>query len=93
MTGWRIGWMIVPPELVRPVERLQQNLYISVPTLSQIAAEAAFEGRAEMEESNTVTRKTAASSSKVCRAGLDYFCRRTVRFIFTRILPPDRRWL
>lgn len=50
MTGWRIGWMIVPPELVRPIERLQQNLAISVPTLSQIAAEAAFEGRAEMEE-------------------------------------------
>ena len=50
MTGWRIGWMVTPPELVRPVERLQQNLAISVPTLSQIAAEAAFEGRAEMEE-------------------------------------------
>ncbi len=50
MTGWRVGWMIVPPELVRPVERLQQNLAISVPTLSQIAAAAAFDGRAEMEE-------------------------------------------
>jgi len=50
MTGWRIGWMVVPPPLVRPVERLQQNLAISVPTLSQIAAEAAFDGRAEMEE-------------------------------------------
>jgi aspartate/methionine/tyrosine aminotransferase len=50
MTGWRVGWMVVPPELVRPIERLQQNLAISVPTLSQVAAEAAFEGRAEMEE-------------------------------------------
>ena len=50
MTGWRIGWMVVPPALVRPVERLQQNLAISVPTLSQIAAEAAFDGRAELEE-------------------------------------------
>jgi aspartate/methionine/tyrosine aminotransferase len=50
MTGWRIGWMVVPPELVRAVERLQQNLAISVPTLSQIAAEAAFDGRAELEE-------------------------------------------
>jgi aspartate/methionine/tyrosine aminotransferase len=49
MTGWRVGWMVVPPQLVRPVERLQQNLAISVPTLSQIAAQAAFEGRAEME--------------------------------------------
>ncbi len=50
MTGWRIGWMVVPPSLVRAVERLQQNLAISVPTLSQIAAEAAFEGRAELEQ-------------------------------------------
>jgi aspartate/methionine/tyrosine aminotransferase len=49
MTGWRIGWMVVPPPLVRAVERLQQNLAISVPTLSQIAAEAAFDGRAELE--------------------------------------------
>jgi aspartate/methionine/tyrosine aminotransferase len=49
MTGWRVGWMVVPESLVRPIERLQQNLAISVPTLSQIAAEAAFEGRDEME--------------------------------------------
>ncbi|BBC00518.1 MULTISPECIES: pyridoxal phosphate-dependent aminotransferase [Bradyrhizobium] len=49
MTGWRVGWMVVPDVLVRPIERLQQNLSISVPTLSQIAAEAAFEGREEME--------------------------------------------
>lgn len=49
MTGWRVGWMLLPEALVRPVERLQQNLAISVPTLSQIAAEAAFEGRAEMD--------------------------------------------
>ncbi|WP_315755614.1 MULTISPECIES: pyridoxal phosphate-dependent aminotransferase [unclassified Bradyrhizobium] len=49
MTGWRIGWMVVPDALARPIERLQQNLAISVPTLSQIAAEAAFDGRTEME--------------------------------------------
>src|SRR4051794_6173230 len=49
MTGWRVGWMVVPESLVRPIERLQQNLSISVATLSQIAAEAAFEGREEME--------------------------------------------
>jgi aspartate/methionine/tyrosine aminotransferase len=49
MTGWRIGWMVLPEPLVRPVERLQGNLAISVPTLSQIAAEAAFDGIAEME--------------------------------------------
>lgn len=50
MTGWRIGWMVAPEPLVRPIERLQQNFAISVPALSQIAAEAAFDGRAEMEE-------------------------------------------
>jgi aspartate/methionine/tyrosine aminotransferase len=49
MTGWRVGWMVIPESLMRAVERLQQNLAISVPTLAQIAAEAAFDGRAEME--------------------------------------------
>jgi aspartate/methionine/tyrosine aminotransferase len=49
MTGWRIGWMVVPQALVRPIDRLHGNLAISVPTLSQIAAEAAFEGRAELD--------------------------------------------
>lgn len=50
MTGWRVGWMVAPPSLIRAIERLQQNLAISVPTLSQIAAEAAFDGRAELEQ-------------------------------------------
>ena len=49
MTGWRIGWMVAPERLIRPIERLQGNLAISVPTLSQIAAQAAFDGSAEME--------------------------------------------
>jgi aspartate/methionine/tyrosine aminotransferase len=42
MTGWRIGWMVVPADLLRAVECLKQNLFISAPTLSQIAARAAF---------------------------------------------------
>lgn len=49
MTGWRIGWLVVPDELVRPIERLQQNLSISVPYLSQIGAEVAFDAREELE--------------------------------------------
>ncbi|MGL4729107.1 MAG: pyridoxal phosphate-dependent aminotransferase [Bosea sp. (in: a-proteobacteria)] len=49
MTGWRVGWLVVPERMVRTVERLQQNLSISVPYLSQIAAEAAFDARAECE--------------------------------------------
>lgn len=50
MTGWRIGWMILPPELLRPVERLAQNLFISAPELSQRAARVAFDAKAELEE-------------------------------------------
>jgi aspartate/methionine/tyrosine aminotransferase len=78
MTGWRIGWMVVPSPLVRSVERLQQNLAISVPTLSQIAAEAAFEGRAELE----VVRRGYEENRRILleglpRVGLDSF------------LPPD----
>ncbi|MGD9921909.1 MAG: pyridoxal phosphate-dependent aminotransferase [Pseudorhodoplanes sp.] len=49
MTGWRVGWIVAPEPLARPIERLQGNLAISVPTLSQIAAEAAFNGRDEMD--------------------------------------------
>ena len=60
MTGWRVGWMVVPDSLVRPVERLQGNLAISVPTLAQIAAEAAFDGRDEMEAVKQAMRRTAA---------------------------------
>jgi aspartate/methionine/tyrosine aminotransferase len=50
MTGWRVGWIVAPEPFVRPIERLQQNFSISVPTLSQLAAEAAFDGRSEMEQ-------------------------------------------
>ena len=49
MTGWRLGWMVVPEDLMRPVESLAQNLFISPPTLSQVAAVAAFECRDELE--------------------------------------------
>jgi aspartate/methionine/tyrosine aminotransferase len=49
MTGWRVGWLVVPEELVRPIERLQQNLSISVPYLSQIGAEHAFDAREDLE--------------------------------------------
>lgn len=49
MTGWRIGWMVVPQDLVRPIERLAQNFFISVPTLSQHVALAAFDCREELD--------------------------------------------
>lgn len=49
MTGWRIGWMIMPEQLVRPFERIGQSLYISAPDLSQRAALAAFGATEELE--------------------------------------------
>ena len=49
MTGWRVGWLVVPSDMVRPIERLAQNFFISVPTLSQHAALAAFECRDELD--------------------------------------------
>ena len=49
MTGWRIGWVVVPEPLVRPIERIQQSLYISAPEISQIAAARAFEATDELE--------------------------------------------
>ncbi len=49
MTGWRLGWMVLPEELVRPVECIAQNLFISPPTLSQIAAVRAFEAADELD--------------------------------------------
>ncbi len=50
MTGWRIGWLVLPEVLIRPVERLAQSLAISAPYLSQVAAEAAFGCREELEQ-------------------------------------------
>jgi aspartate/methionine/tyrosine aminotransferase len=49
MTGWRIGWMVVPDDIARAIECLAQNLYVSPPTLSQHAAIAAFECQTELD--------------------------------------------
>ena len=49
MTGWRLGWMVVPEMLKRPVECLAQNLFISAPTLSQFAGAVALECRDELD--------------------------------------------
>jgi len=50
MTGWRLGWMIVPPDMLRSIECLAQNLFISPPSLSQVAAMAAFDSLDELRE-------------------------------------------
>lgn len=49
MTGWRIGWMVVPDALVDTVVRLQQNLYICAPHIAQVAATAAFDATDELD--------------------------------------------
>ena len=49
MTGWRVGWMVLPEDLVRPVECLAQNLFISAPHIAQVAAEAAMDCAPELD--------------------------------------------
>jgi aspartate/methionine/tyrosine aminotransferase len=49
MTGWRLGWLVLPTELVRPVERLAQNLFIAPSTLAQLAAVTAFDCTPELD--------------------------------------------
>ncbi|MDX2257811.1 MAG: aminotransferase class I/II-fold pyridoxal phosphate-dependent enzyme [Hyphomicrobiaceae bacterium] len=56
MTGWRVGWMVVPDHLVRTIERLQQNLFIAAPAASQVAALATFEAIEELEANRAVYR-------------------------------------
>lgn len=61
MTGWRIGWLVLPESLRRAAERIGQSLYISAPEVSQVAAEAAFDARDELEGFDASTRSTAGS--------------------------------
>ena len=72
MTGWRLGWLVVPRDLLRSVECLAQNLFISAPTLSQHAAVAVFDDKAELDAN--VARYRANRDLLVSRlpeAGLD----------------------
>ena len=72
MTGWRIGWMIVPTALLRPIECLAQNLFISPPTLPQIAASAAFDCRDELEANvRRYAENRALLLAQLPRAGFD----------------------
>jgi len=60
MTGWRIGWMVVPERLVRTIERLTQNLYISAPAIAQVAAMGAFDAMDELEANKRVYAENRA---------------------------------
>lgn len=72
MTGWRVGWMVAPINLVRVIECLAQNLYVSPPTLSQIAAEAAFDCTAELDALvQGYARNRALLLTELSKAGFD----------------------
>ncbi len=57
MTGWRVGWMVVPESHVRKVERLSQNLFICPPHVSQVTAISALDAKDELEKNLNVYRK------------------------------------
>ena len=78
MTGWRLGWLVLPPDLVAATARLAQNLFIAAPTVAQHAALGAFSARAELEarvEGYARNRKLLLGALHA--AGL------------TRVAPPD----
>jgi len=78
MTGWRIGWMVVPENHVRVVERLAQNMFICPPHVSQVAALAAMDAHDELQANMDVYRANRALMlDRLPKAG------------FTRIAPPD----
>ena len=78
MTGWRVGWMVVPEDHVRVIERLAQNLFICPPHVSQIAALAAMECGGELQANMAVYRANRALMLEgLPAAGFD------------RIAPPD----
>lgn len=78
MTGWRVGWMVVPDALVRPVERLAQNMFICAPHAGQVAALAAMDCRDELETNLAVY----AENRRLMLDGLP-------KAGFDRIAPPD----
>lgn len=74
MTGWRLGWLVAPPELMRPLERLQQSLAICAPTISQRAAMAAFDATEELEKNRAIyARNRALLLERLPRMGLSDF--------------------
>ncbi|MDF2142678.1 aminotransferase class I/II-fold pyridoxal phosphate-dependent enzyme [Paenirhodobacter sp. CAU 1674] len=78
MTGWRVGWMVVPQTHIRTVERLAQNMFICPPHASQIAALAALECIDELE----ANRAVYAQNRQLMLEGLP-------KAGFTKIAPPD----
>ena len=78
MTGWRVGWMVVPEDHIRTIERLAQNMFICPPHASQIAALHALDCVDELE----ANRAVYAENRRLMLEGLP-------KAGFTRIAPPD----
>ncbi|MCE8518691.1 aminotransferase class I/II-fold pyridoxal phosphate-dependent enzyme [Ruegeria pomeroyi] len=78
MTGWRVGWMVVPEDQVRVVERIAQNMFICAPHASQVAALAALDCDAELQ-----------ANLDVYKANRKLMLERLPQAGFTRIAPPD----
>ncbi|MDV4143996.1 pyridoxal phosphate-dependent aminotransferase [Shimia sp. FJ5] len=78
MTGWRVGWMVVPEDHVRKVERLAQNMFICAPHVSQVAALGAMECHEELQANMGVYRK----NRQLLIEGLP-------KIGFDRFAPPD----
>ena len=78
MTGWRLGWLVAPPEMFRPLERLSQNLFIAPPTVSQFGALEAFDCTEELD----AIVAAYAESREVLVTGL-------AEAGISRIAPPD----
>ena len=74
MTGWRLGWMIVPDDLIRPMECLSQNFFISAPTHSQLAAIAAFDSYDDAEANiKRYARNRSILMNELPSAGISNF--------------------
>ena len=78
MTGWRVGWMVVPEDHVRTVERLAQNMFICAPHVAQVAALAAMDCTAELDANIDIYR----TNRELMLEGL-------AKAGFARIAPPD----
>jgi len=78
MTGWRLGWLVVPPDLMRPLECLAQNLFIAPPAVSQHGGIAVFDCRDELE----------ANVARYAR-NREILLRRLPEAGFTRFAPAD----
>ena len=78
MTGWRIGWIIVPENHIRQIESIVQNMFICAPHVSQVAAIAAMDAKGELEYNMSVYRENRSLMIEgLAKAG------------FTEIAPPD----